>query len=90
MATTKKLDLQQFTKLPLEVVEVASRPLPDLIVMTPHRGKVEIKLKEEMHPLFGSVTQVDKHSKKIIQEIAKLEREAKNHLLDNWLKTNNN
>ena len=81
------VNLQEFTKLKLRVVYVMGRFLPDVIIRTPHKGDVVVKLKEEHYPfVFGSVTQTDKHAKEVISEILKIEEEAKEFLLDSWIK----
>ena len=80
--------LQEFTKLPLKTVNVADKALPDIIVKTPNKGEVVIALKQEHYPfLFGTATQLDRHTDEILADIHKLENEAKEYLLDNWVKT---
>lgn len=82
------VNLQEFTKLPINVVAVADKVLPDVYISTPHKGRVSIRLKEEHYPfLFGSVTQTDRHAPHVISDIRKLDEEAKDFLLTNWLLT---
>jgi hypothetical protein len=85
MNTTQKVDLQSYTKLPLEQIVVADKAMPDIVVKTPHKGKVVLKMKEEHHPLFGATSQTDKHFLEVLREIKALQDEAKEYLLDEWL-----
>jgi hypothetical protein len=78
--------LQEYTLLPLKVVSLASKPFPDVILETPHKGNVSIPLKEEHYPfLFGSATQTDRHVPNIVRDIRNIEEEAKDFLLKNWV-----
>lgn len=86
MTSIQQVDLQQYTKLPLKVVNVTGRTLPDIIIETPHDGENIIKLKKEHFPfLFGSVTQTDKHLGEIISQIRKIEEDSINYLIDQWI-----
>lgn len=81
----QSINLQNFTKLPIKVINVGGKPLPDLIIQTPF-GDREIKLKEEHYPfIFGSVTQTEKHASVVVKEILEIDREVKEKLLDEWL-----
>lgn len=88
MSSTLIIKLQEYTSLPLKVVDIADRRLPDVIVSTPHRGDVDVALKEEHYPfLFGSVSQTERHAYEVIAELRELERDAKDFLLAKWLKS---
>ena len=60
--------------------------LPDIIVSTPHKGEYILPLKEEYAPfLFGSTTQIERHTGDIVRDLIELEEEAKTFLLYKWL-----
>lgn len=78
-------NLQDLTKLPVRTVVVGDRMLPDVLVYTPHRGVVNIALKEEFHPfLFGSSTQLEKHLPVVLAEIRVLEEGAADYFFGQW------
>lgn len=74
-----KINLQDFTKLPLKELIKAENMGTEITVNTPHKGTVLIPTKEGW--LFK--TEVD--GKDIVSQILILEREAKEFLLDQWL-----
>lgn len=83
------IDLQKFTKLPLEQIEVGDRPHTDIIVNTPHKGKVTIETKGESYGIFGGGFQYEKHLKQILPQIGKLENEAFDYFIEQWKETLN-
>ncbi len=85
---TPIVDLQQYTLLPLKVVHVAEKSLPDIIISTPHDGDVYVPLKKEHHSLFGSTTQTEVHAREIIGKILIIEEKAKEYLLQQWVDNN--
>jgi len=86
--TNKTVNLQKYTRLPLQIVNVATKMLPSVFIITPHNGTVEIKLKETHYPfIFGSVTQPDKSAQQIIVQIKNIEDEAIEYLIGEWKKT---
>ena len=87
---TQIKNLQEYTKLPLNVLIHANTEFPTITVNTPHKGEVFIEAKNTNYPfLFGSVTQTDKKVRDIVSEIQTLEFEAKMYLLDEWLEKQN-
>ena len=83
---TKIIDLQKFTRLPLSVISFADKIFPNIRVTTPHKGIVEVKLKETHYPFFfGSVNQTDKNSQQVLNELYKLEEESIDYLVKQWL-----
>lgn len=88
MNTHQTINLSEYTKLPVRVIAVADKMLPDVLVRTPHRGHVQVSLKKEHYPfIFGSVTQTDKHAIEVLQELDKLEAESIDYLIAEWKKT---
>lgn len=80
------MDFQNFTQLRVSTIEHAGSIGFDVIVETPHRGRVVIDSQRLHHPfLFGSTTQTGKGGNEIISEIVRLEEEAKDFLLKKWL-----
>lgn len=89
MKTTSKIDLQSFTKLPLKIVMVADKQLPDILIKTPHKGLVNIDLTSTHIPfIFGSTTETKKHLPQLAAELDALEKESKEFLLDKWIEKN--
>lgn len=89
MNTTSKVDIQHFTRLPVRMVVVADKLMPDIIVRTPHAGECVVHLKSEHYPfLFGSAAQLERHADEVLGEVLSLERAATNFLYDQWLKKN--
>lgn len=94
---SKKVDLQEFTDLPLKVVEVPGKIFPCVVVATPHKGNVMIQLTEKNYPfLFGSVSETNvplsevvKEISEVVKEIMVLEYDAKKFLLEQWNKEKN-
>lgn len=84
MNTVSKFDLQQITRLPLVEIVNPNASGNILIVRTPHKGSVNIEYKEETG--FFTRSLKDKLFGKVIQEIRELEIEAKDYLLERWLK----
>lgn len=88
MNSAKQNNLQQFTFLPLRVVEFADRLFPDVMVTTPHKGNVQVKLKEEHYPfIFGSTTQTERHCVEVVAELRNLEQDSVDFLISEWKKT---
>jgi len=86
MNTLQTNNLQEYIKLPLKVIAVGDKMFPDVIVTTPHKGDVQIKLKTTHYPfIFGSVTQTDKDVREVLKELFKIENESKDYLLNEWL-----
>ena len=82
-------NLERITILPITVYEIQGVHLPSIVISTPHRGEVEVKLKETHYPfLFGSVSQIEKGSEQVIQEIKEIEKESINFLLEEWVQNN--
>lgn len=85
MKTTSKLDLQEFTELPIQTIMVADRQLPDILVKTPHKGRVNLSLTSTHIPfIFGSTTEIQKHLPQLVKELTILEEESKSFLLNEW------
>ena len=74
------LKYNEYTKLPVVVFRKAESLAPVLEVTTP-KGKVFIDLEEVDRLMFVSGTD------HVISEILKLENEAKEFLLDKWIKS---
>jgi len=88
MKKTKIIPLEKYTRLPIRVVEVAQRLFPDIVILTPHKGNVVLKLKEKHIPfLFGSVTETTKSSDEIIKSIVEIEESSKDYLLKKWIES---
>lgn len=86
MAELITTPIESLTTLPIEIVYVGSSQIPDIRVKTPHKGNTTIRLKETHYPfLFGSVSQTDKDSQEVISEIKRLESEARDYLLNEWV-----
>lgn len=85
--TKEMVNLQQFTKLPLRIVEVGNKQFPDIMVGTPHKGVVIVALKTEHHPFFGSVTQTENHFDTVYSQIKQLEIESAEYLINKWKET---
>jgi len=83
---TETQNLQKYTKLPINVVQIADRILPDIIVKTPF-GDRSILLTKESYSLLGNINKQEKHFREIFKELAELEIESKDYLIDKWLKT---
>lgn len=84
-------NLQEYTKLKVEVIEVLDSIEKIIHVYTPHLGKVIIESGKNITTgvlFFGSVRRDKKTPLEIISKIVTLEDESKNYLLDNWLKEN--
>ena len=82
---TTNINLQEITRLPLKVINVADKSLPDVFIETP-MGQKRVKLKEEHYALFGSPSQMERHAPEVMFEIHQIEEESKDYLLSRWLK----
>ena len=82
------LNLQSFTKLQLEAITVADRAFPEVRIITPHKGVVTIELEEKHYSFFGAVIVTNIGSSEIIKDILSIEEEAKEFLINEWLKLN--
>lgn len=79
------VNIQAFTRLPIRVIDIAGKLMPDVIIRTPHKGDVTVSLTMEHYPfIFGSVTQTDKHFDQLRFEIRAIESEATDHLFRQW------
>jgi len=80
------MTLQDFTKLPLEQIVKVDGVGSDVVLQTPHKGKVIIPLKEVWHPfIFGSTTQTERPALNVVRQIKSVENEAYEFLMDEWL-----
>jgi hypothetical protein len=86
MAEIKYTDYSQLTMLPVTRIERGGAAGFDLIIETPHRGRVAIETTYNNTPMLGSVTQTDRSAADIIRDIQHLEAEAKHCLLREWVK----
>lgn len=83
------MKLQQFTNLKIDVVKITDGLGGYVLVHTPHKGIIEIKLTEKNFPfIFGNTTETKRDLSDIIEELTTLEKEAKDYLLNKW-NTNN-
>lgn len=85
---TNKKHIQDFTRLPVHEIICQDKFLPDLLISTPHKGMVAIKLTEEHRGFFSGSQQIDRHIDEIVSQIQKLESEASDYLFNKWLKEN--
>jgi len=76
--------LQKLTLLPIQVLQITISLNQKLLVTTPHKGIVEIMLKDRQVPMFGSPTEFDKNFEQIISQIKQLEKESTTYLLNKW------
>lgn len=84
----KQINLQSFTKLPLQQVQRTTELCIDLLITTPHKGKVILNLTQKHYPfLFGSVTETNKGLESLLNEIFKIESDANSFLMDKWLES---
>ena len=81
-----RINLQGATKLPLVEVQKTDGIGELIIVETPHKGQVKIDYKEETG--WITKTNKDKIFGEVLGEIQKLEYEAKEYLLQEWLNKN--
>lgn len=75
-----------YTRLPCQTLMKADKANPVIEVVTPHKGVVFVEIKEVDKGMFRRATEVDKKTDSVIQELWKLEDEAKDFLLSKWLK----
>ena len=70
MATINKtIKLQDFIKLPVREVTLSNKISSNIVIETPHKGKVIIELTKINHPfLFGPITETNKSFKEILEE----------------------
>lgn len=82
MATekTKTINFQDVTALPLETHVYPNRAGGMVRVLTPHQGYVEIDLQYD-----GILDVYDTLTTKVVDQLQRLEYEAKKHLLEKWL-----
>lgn len=80
--------LNEFTELPLRVVDLLNEYGVAIFVKTPHRGEVELKFKETIYGLFGAKGEITKTGTQLINELKTLETESKEYLFKKWLSTN--
>ncbi len=79
-------NLQEYTRLPIKAVQSEGVIFPDIIITTPHKGDVVIKLKERHIPfMFGSATQTDRNIDEVIRDIQNIEKESMEYLFTQWL-----
>lgn len=80
-----KINLQEMTDLPLKEIVVITSSNNKILVQTPHKGEVELKLTDIHYPfLFGSVTQTERDLGEIIGQIRILENESYKFLIKKW------
>jgi hypothetical protein len=77
----KTIKLQDFTRLPVHEIVAADKGLPDILVTTPHKGMVNIKLTSESHGFFSGRIQIAKHADDIVSELQNLEQEELGQIL---------
>ena len=83
------MNIQDVIKLPIVVINRPDSAYPDVIVKTPHKGEVTVKLKETHYPfLFGSVTQIERYNEVVLRELYNIENDAKDFLLKQWVVEN--
>ena len=85
MKTTPNINYQQFTKLPLSVRTKAENLGSVISVKTPHKGEVFIELTTIDRGIFRPAKRVEVQLDYITNELAKLDYEAKEYLMDKWL-----
>jgi len=84
MNTIPRINLQEITKLPLQEIIKSEGVGKCIVIKTPHKGNKVIDYEEEV----GMFTRKnkDKLFTKVISQIIDLEEEAKDYLLDKWIK----
>lgn len=86
---TNTIQLQECTRLPLKVIKVVDRMLPNVFADTP-MGEKQLSLTEKHYPfIFGSVTQTEKEAMELILELKQLEEESKEYLFNQFLSKRN-
>lgn len=87
--TQQTIPYWQYTKLKVNLFQKAEKMNPILEVFTPHKGAVIIELHKVDKGFFRKATELPKETQEVIKELYKLEREAKDYLLDQWLSPSN-
>lgn len=82
------INYSEYTKLPCRTLVKADRANPLVEVKTPHKGMVFVEIKKVDSGMFRQATEIDKKIDEILDEIWKLENEAKDYLLHQWLCNN--
>lgn len=86
MSRTIPTNVSTLTRLPIKAVNVANSNNVNLIVTTPHKGEVVILTKQIHYPfLFGAVTKTDREPVDVLDELRKLELDARDFLFKEWL-----
>ena len=89
MNTQENINYGKYTQLPTKVMNKADRLNPVVEVQTPHKGVVFVEIKKVDKGVFRTATEIDKQTNEVVDELIKLEIEARSFLLQQWLRTQN-
>ena len=85
MNSQENINYRKYTRLPCQTLMKADKANPVIEVITPHKGVVFIEIKEVDKGMFRKAIEIDRKTDEVIAELWKLEDEAKNYLLSEWL-----
>lgn len=86
MVSQQIINYTLYTRLRVNLLQKADQGPAVIEVITPHKGVVFVEITEVDKGMFRKTTEVSRQTNSVIRDLWRLEAEAKDYLLQEWLK----